>query len=161
MVEDDVKNDAHPVLFRMCRMDQFHEVSPGSETRVDIEKVLDSIAVVAVLFDALAEDRCNPEGCDAKVCQIVQLRAYPCQSSPLKTVRPGKLPFVPAPLRASQGPDPGDPLGGAQVDVQKTVGRFLAVGKPVGKEKVEDFIPPVIRGRFITVPRRPVSQGFG
>lgn len=71
MVEDDVENDANAVLVR--GVDEFDEVAPRAEPRVDVQEMLDAVAVECVEVATLLEHRAQPDGRDAEFLQVVEL----------------------------------------------------------------------------------------
>src|SRR6516164_8033705 len=102
MVEDDVENDAQPRRVRVG--DQFDQVAPVAETRVDVEEVLNAVSVISVEMAALLEDRPEPDRRHAEIFQIAELGTNPAQRPALPPLRARLRPSIPSPrLAVRQG----------------------------------------------------------
>ena len=55
MVENYVENDAQPRRMRVG--DQFDQIAPVAEMRIDVEEVLNAVSVIGVEVAALLENR--------------------------------------------------------------------------------------------------------
>src|SRR5262249_48560129 len=71
MVGNDVEDNVDPLL--MGGLNEIPELSPRSEMRIDVEEVLDAVAVVARLEGALPKDGADPQGGDAQPPEITEL----------------------------------------------------------------------------------------
>src|SRR5262249_30493640 len=97
VVGNDVENDVDPLL--VGGLHKVAELLARPEMRIDVEEVLDAVAVVARLEWDLPEDRADPESGDAEPSQVAELTFQPLEC---------------AALPAAAGPDPGvviDPAG--------------------------------------------------
>ena len=76
MVGDDVEDDVDALL--VGGPDEVAELLARAEVRVDVEEVLDAVAVVARLERDLAERRADPQRGDAEPPEVAELaRAAP------------------------------------------------------------------------------------
>src|SRR5262245_52139634 len=72
VVGDDIEDHVDAVL--MSEIDKVAEVLACAEVRIDVEKVLDTVTVVARGLECnLAEDRAYPQGSDAETFKISEL----------------------------------------------------------------------------------------
>jgi hypothetical protein len=144
MVEDDVEDDAQALLMR--RRDQLDQIGARAEARVDLEEVLDAVAVIAVEMRALLEHRAEPEGAHAETLQVGQAGADAGERAALEPLLPRARPRVPAPARGAGVAKP------AAIE-RRTLGR---VAEAVDQQEVEHLVPPVDRRREIRLaPRQP------
>jgi len=95
MIEDDVQNDPDASLMR--RVDESDEIAPCPEARIDIQKMLDAIAVKRVQMTALLEHGAEPDRCYSELLQIRQLGLDAFERAALPPARPGFRPSIPAP----------------------------------------------------------------
>jgi hypothetical protein len=58
MLEDDVEDDAQPD--RMRGSDQVDQIASVAQTRIDVQKILNTVAVVGIQVAALLEDWAQP-----------------------------------------------------------------------------------------------------
>jgi hypothetical protein len=72
MIENDIEQNADTAV--VCFRDQLNHVLTIAESGIDVEKVLDGVAVIAISVRALFERRTNPERGDAEPIKIVELR---------------------------------------------------------------------------------------
>jgi hypothetical protein len=72
MIENDIEQNAYAAL--VCFRDQLNHVLTIAESRIDVEEVLDGVAVIAVKVGALFEGRTNPKRGYAEPIKIVQLQ---------------------------------------------------------------------------------------
>jgi hypothetical protein len=73
---DDIEDHVNAVL--MGEIDKVAEVLARAEVRIDVEKVLDTVAMVARGLEGnLAEDRTYPQSRDAEAFQISELALEP------------------------------------------------------------------------------------
>ena len=77
--------------------DELHEIVARPEPRIDLEEVLDAVAVVGVEMAALLEHGAEPDGGRAEVAQVVELRGDAGDGAALPAAAPGPRPAVPAP----------------------------------------------------------------
>ena len=78
VVEDDVEDDADAVGMRCLH--QIDEILARTEVGIDIQKVLDAVAMIGVGVRAhLLERRADPDGGDAQALQIADLARKACQ----------------------------------------------------------------------------------
>ena len=115
---------------------QLHEIGTRAEARVHLEKVLHTVAVEVVGFDALPEHRRNPERGDAEVRQISELALDAGDRPSLESPPAGLLPDVPPPLRKAIGLRVCRALSGDLAAVQPRSRVLLPVGKAIGEEEV-------------------------
>jgi hypothetical protein len=148
MIEDDVEEDAHAAPVRLG--DERDEIAARADTRIDLEKILDAVAVEGVEVAALLEDGAQPDRRDAEIPQIAELRAHA-----------GKRPALP-PVFSRAGPALPAPRGAVDVRTrsrqiraveQRTAG-LLPVAESVNEEKVEHLIAPIDRRGMV----RPASR---
>src|SRR5215475_16053127 len=72
VVGDDIEDHVDAVL--MSEVDKVAEVLARTEVRIDIEKILDAVTVVARCLECdLAEDRAYPQSRDAETFKISEL----------------------------------------------------------------------------------------
>jgi len=71
VVEDYVQDDAHAPLMSLGH--QPRQIPSAAESRIDIQKVLHPIAMIAALVGSLAEDGAEPQCSDPQALQISQL----------------------------------------------------------------------------------------
>jgi len=71
VVENYVQDDAHAPLMSISH--QHCQIFPAAESRIDIQKVLHPIAMIAALVGSLAEDGAQPQCSDPQALQISQL----------------------------------------------------------------------------------------
>jgi hypothetical protein len=57
----------------VCRVDEIAQVLPRPEPRIDVEEVLDTVAVIGLQIRPLPLHRPDPQGRNAKALQIVEL----------------------------------------------------------------------------------------
>ena len=133
MVEDDVEDDAHAL--GVGGIHQLDQVLPCAETRVDVEEVLDRVAVKGVEVGALLEDRADPERGDAQAPEITQLRGDAGDRAALVAIAAALRPLVEA--------EAGRPCTGRFAAIQQRPAAFLAVAEPIGQQEVDDFVAPV------------------
>src|SRR5262249_1992599 len=135
MVEDDVQDDPHSP--GVGRVDEVDQVPPRAEAGIDVEEVLDRVAVVGVEVAPLLEDRAHPEAGDAEALQVVELRPDP-----------GDRPALPA-LAPALGPAVEAEAGRARprevAPVHQRASGLMAVAEAVREEEVQDLVPPVGR----------------
>src|SRR3954453_15100669 len=77
--------------------DELHEIVARPEPRIDLEEVLDAVAVVGVEMAPLLEHGAEPDGGRAEVAQVVELRGDAGDGAALPAAAPGPRPPVPAP----------------------------------------------------------------
>lgn len=77
VIEDDVEDHADAV--RVRRADQRDQIVARAEARIDVEEVLDAVAVVRLLRRHLLEDRADPDGRDPETLEIADFRLEPAQ----------------------------------------------------------------------------------
>jgi hypothetical protein len=53
---------------------EIDEIVPRAKTRVNLEEILDGIAVIAIPMGALFEYWTDPDGCSAERCDVAELR---------------------------------------------------------------------------------------
>jgi hypothetical protein len=135
MIENDIKEHSHAVL--VCCGDQIHQILPIAESRIDLKKILDRVAVVAVPVCALFPDWSNPERCRAERFKIIELRSDSFQSTALETAATGRDPVVP--LKS------GGSVGRRILGVKKRTEGLPSVAKPIRQKKIDNLIPPIDR----------------
>src|SRR5262249_53802024 len=84
VVGDNVEDDVDPM--RMGGPDEVAELFSGSEMRIDVEEVLDAVAVVGRLERDLPENGADPQGSDAEPLEIAELAFQSFQRSTLPGV---------------------------------------------------------------------------
>ena len=137
VVEDHIEQHAKPAL--VCLTDELHQVIATAEARIDLEEVLDTVAVVGVQVAALPEDRAQPDSGDAQSLEIVQLAGNPGQCPALIAVTSRRRPGVPT---------PGFPVasvGRASVSLRPVEQRSHVLGtvtEPVDEQEVDDLVLP-------------------
>src|SRR5262249_1462694 len=78
---DDVQNDVDSMLVRS--RDEVAELLARPEMRIDVEEVLDAVAVVARLERHLPEYRADPQGGDAQPPEVPELAPQPFERAAL------------------------------------------------------------------------------
>src|SRR5262249_7634232 len=81
VVGDDVEDDVDPLLVR--GPDKVAELRARPEMRIQIEEVLDPVAVVGRLERDLPEDGADPQGSDAEPSEVTEFALQPPQRSAL------------------------------------------------------------------------------
>src|SRR5690606_14326778 len=71
-----------------------------AEAGIDVEEVLDAVAVEGIEVATLLEDRAQPDRRHAQLAQIVELRSYARDRAALPAMSAGFSPQIPAPVRA-------------------------------------------------------------
>jgi hypothetical protein len=144
MLEHDVEQNAHFALVRL--VDEKRQVVPVAEARIDVEKVLDRVAVVAVLVSALLEDGAQPQRRRAERLEIVELGDDAAQGAPLKAGAARFGPGSPVPYAGARG--------GEGTSIEQGALDFAAVAETVDEEEVEDLVLPIDgRGVILGAPR--------
>src|SRR5829696_6642014 len=138
VVEDDIEDDAQPAPMRLA--DELHEIVARPEPRIDLEEVLDAIAVVGVEMAALLEHGAEPDRGRAEVAQVVKLRGDAGDGAALPAAAPGPHPAVPAPARSGGSGRPGRR---AVVAVEQRTRSLPAVAEAVDEEEVEHVVAPI------------------
>ena len=80
-MSDDVEDDVDTLF--VGGLDEVAELLASPEMRIDVEEVLDAVAVVARLEGDLAEDRADPQRGDAEPPQVAELALQPFESAAL------------------------------------------------------------------------------
>src|SRR5208337_1225533 len=115
--------------------------------RVDVEEVLDAVAVVTRLERHLAEDGADPQGADAEPAQVAELALQPLQRSALP-VAAGAEPAVVIHAAGIVGRVQGrGPRGHWLVVLVAVAASFLAVGEAVQQQEVKYLVLPGGRRR--------------
>ncbi len=119
VVVDDVQDDVHAPL--VGGIHQVSQLLARAEAGVDVQEVLDTVAVIRFQIDALFPGGIDPQCGDAQILQIVQLALYAPQRAagePRAGLHPGRL---------ISGFEPGRVLG-----VKELALLLVTVAKPVG-----------------------------
>jgi len=135
--------------------DEIAELLARAEVRIDVEKVLNPVAVVARLERDLPEDRADPQGGDAEPPEVSELAPEPAERPALPAVAAAE-PRVVIDAAGILGPIEGSCAAGHRaVGVAAVAVLFVAVGEAVEHQEIEDLVLPGGRGRG----ERPPSQG--
>src|SRR5438309_7925626 len=78
---DDVQDHVNPLL--VSGLDKVSKLGASSEMRINVEEVLDAVAVVAWLEGDLPEDGTDPESRDSEPAKVAELALQPGQGSSL------------------------------------------------------------------------------
>src|SRR5262249_52922202 len=81
VVSDDVEYDVDPLFVR--GLDELAELLARPEMRINVEEILDPVAVVGRLERDLAEDGADPQGGDAEPPKIAELALQPLERTAL------------------------------------------------------------------------------
>lgn len=111
---------------------QIPEVLPGAEAGVDVQKVLDAVAVVGLQICPLPPGGIQPEGGDAQILQIVELAGNTPEGATAELVacsHPTRFILHPVLFRLKP--------------IKLGTGGFFAIAKAVGQELVEEVVAPV------------------
>ncbi len=73
MLQNHVEDNDHTAVVGV--IDEVAQILSGSEPRVDVEEVLDGVAVVGLQIGALLEGRVEPQPGDTQVLEIIELAA--------------------------------------------------------------------------------------
>jgi len=105
VVGNDVEDDVDPLL--VGGPDEVTELLARSEMRIDVEEILDTVAVVARLERDLPEDRADPQGGDAEPPQVAEFALQSFQRTALPTAA-GAEPrvIIDPPARPASAPRP-------------------------------------------------------
>ena len=138
MIEDDIEDDADTLLMRGVH--QLDEIAARAEPRIDIQEMLDAVAVKSVQMPALLEYRAEPDRRDAQVVEVVEFGLHSLDRAALPAKRSGLRPAVPAP--ALPASDVGT-RGGAVVTVELWPGILLAITEPIDQQEIQYLVAPV------------------
>ncbi len=154
-MRDDVQDHVDAVIVGV-----FHKVTEllaGSEVRIDIEEVLDAVAVIRRLERDLAEYRADPKGCHSQPLQIAEFAPQALESPSLPRPaggEPAVVVYLPrALLRVER-------RGAARRWTALVIAMpslLLTVGEPVQKQEVQDLVLPG-GGRWRECPSRKGSE---
>jgi hypothetical protein len=133
VIEDHVEDDAEARGMR--GVDHVDEILAAAEVRVDLEEILDGVAVVRVQVPPLLEHRTDPQRGDAERLQIADLRRDPPQGA--------SLPALAAALRPPIEAERGGSRGGEIAAVEQRATGLGTVAEPIGEQKVQHFVAPV------------------
>lgn len=86
VIEDDIQDDAD--VFAVGCSDKIDQLFPCAEVRIDIEEVLNAVSMKGVEVSTLLEDRTQPDGRDAELFEIVELRLDALECAALPAERP-------------------------------------------------------------------------
>src|SRR5262245_60452415 len=126
MVEDDVENNAQPRRMRVG--DQFDQIAPVAEMRIDVQEVLNAVSVISVEMAALLEDRPDPDRRHAEIFQVAEFGTNPAQRPSLPTLGARLRPVIPSPGLAAGRSGAG---GGQIATVDQGPRLFLPVAEAV------------------------------
>ena len=147
VVGDDVEDDAQAAGVRVLA--QVDEILARAEPRIDLEEVLDAVAVEGVEPGPLLEDRADPQRGHAEALQVVEPAADARDGAALPARARGR-PLAPVDV----GPRRRRPQNGAPRLRQQLAGVFAAVAEAVGQQEVEHLVAPVGRRRRVAAERR-------
>ena len=136
VVEDHIEQHPKPSL--VCLSDELDQVFAGAESRIDVEEVLDPVAVVGVQMPALPEDRAEPDRGDAEAAEVVQFAGHATERAALEALPTRSGPGVPAPRLSG---DPRTCRGSIRAIQQRPAG-FGRVAEPVDEQEVDDLVLP-------------------
>ncbi len=144
MVVDDVEQDVDSPLVRL--VDHVAQVLPGPEARIDVEEVLNAVAVIRGEVRPLLEDGPDPQRGHPQATKVVQLAADASDAPSLK----GLAGLHPRALVRGG-------VSGRVGAIEQGAPRFLPITEPIGQQEVENLVAPVewtgVSGR----PRREVG----
>ena len=146
VVGDDVEDDAQAAGVRVLA--QVDQVLARSEPRIDLEEVLDAVAVEGVQAGALLEDRPDPQRGHAEALQVVEAAADAGDRAALPA-RAGRRPLAPVDV----GPRRRRPQRRPPRHRQQLAGVLAAVAEAVGQQEVEHLVAPVGRRRRVAAER--------
>src|SRR5205807_609361 len=129
-------------------VDEIAEVLPRPEVPIDVEEVLDTVAMIACGLERdLAEDRAHPEGSDAKTFQVSELALQPLQRAPLP--RPAGLEpgVVGDPSRVTSRIEPRRARSYRTAVVVTMAAALIAIGESIDEQKIEHLVFPGSRRR--------------
>src|SRR5262249_18694404 len=134
--------------------DQFDQVAPVAEMRVDVEEVLNAVSVIGVEMAALLEDRPYPDRRHAEIFQVAEFGTNPAQRPALPALSARSRPEVPSP-RLAVGQSGS---GGCQIaTVEQRPRLFLRVAEAVRQQEVERLVAPIGGRGVITFAARQVN----
>jgi hypothetical protein len=81
VVENHIQN--HAQSLRMRGGDKFDQILSRSESRIDLQKILNRVTVESIAMYSLLENRSHPKGGYSQPIQVFQLRAYALDCSAL------------------------------------------------------------------------------
>jgi hypothetical protein len=70
-------------------IDQIAEILPGAKSRIDIEKILNSVSMIGFEIASLFPRRIEPKSCDTQTLQIIKFRDDPLDVSADETIAGG------------------------------------------------------------------------
>src|SRR5579864_844023 len=153
VVGNDVEDHVHPLL--VGGLDEFAELRARPEMWVDVEEVLDAVAVVSRLKRDLPEDGADPEGGDAKPPKVAELAPQPVERAPLPAAACAK-PGVVIDRTGVLGPVERRDAGAYRLSLVVPMAVLLpAIGETVYEQEIQDLVLPGGRGRG----ERPPCQG--
>ena len=93
MIDDDIQNDTDRRIAPVRRLDQVDEVLLGPEMRVDVQVIVDVVAVICA--GIIFENWRNPDGGTTKSCDVVQMIGDAFDFATVEIVRRGNSPGSP------------------------------------------------------------------
>lgn len=102
-------------------------VGPGAVAGVDVEEVLDGVAVLGVVGGPLLDDGAQPDGGDAEGGEVVELGGDAGEGAALPAFAAGAGPGIPAPAGRAGGGEVGA--------VEHGAGGVAPVGEAVDQEE--------------------------
>src|SRR5262245_14362640 len=144
VVGDDIEDHVNAVL--MGEVDKGAEVLARTEVRIDVEKILDPVSVVARWLECdLAEDRAYPQRRDAKAFEIAELARESFQRPTLPrtaSIEPATV-INPSCIFAIE---PRRPFGYRTTIVVPIAAALVAVGESIDQQKIQHLVLPSGRG---------------
>ena len=80
--------------------DQFDQIAPVAEMRIDVEEVLNAVSMIGVEMAALLEDRPDPDRRYAEIFQVAEFGPNPSQRPALPPLGARLRPLIPSPRLA-------------------------------------------------------------
>ena len=152
VVGNDVENDVDSLL--VCGLNKVAKLFSCPEVRIHVEKVLNSVTVIARLERHLSENRADPKGSDAEAPQVAEFAFQ----APERAALPAATGTEPNIVVDSTGvfravERRGSVACRASIVVpEATV--LVPIGEPVQKQKIDNLILPRGRRRH----ERPLGQ---
>ena len=138
MVENNVEDNTQPL--RVCRGYQLDERPAVAKTGIDLQEILNAIAVIGVEMAALLENGTDPERRNAQITKVAELGLDAAERATLPALRARLRPTVPSPRFAIRQVWPR----GVQVlPVQQRACLLLSIAEAIRQQKIEDLISPV------------------
>ena len=122
------------------------QILAGAEMRIDVQEVLDAVAVVSLLIRHLLEDRADPHGGDPQALQVADLAGQPFQraAGPMAAclAPAGGIGLALDGVAGVAGLEERGAPAGHQLAVVAAEALFAAIRKAVEHQEIQHLILP-------------------